>query len=92
MNVLYKKKSSPLTKCSSKNQILSPRKISDNIEQRQMTPKLENRKIGQKSEEEYIDLVSNPLDDIKTLIKKNAKLRSILVKTTTSLNEIVTIH
>lgn len=91
MNILPKKKSSPITKSNSKSRLLSPKgKIYETHENRQMTPKLENKRLVQKSEtEEYADLISNPYDDIKTLIKKNSKLRIILIKTSTSLNGIV---
>jgi hypothetical protein len=81
MNILSKKKSSPLTKCNSKSRLLSPKTKATDIESRQMTPKLENKKLAQRSEpEEFCDLISTPNDDIKSLIKKNAKLRTLLLK------------
>ena len=87
-----KKKHSPINRVNSVNKFLSPKNKNNEYDIKTSTPKLEKRNVSKCESDEFAELNYCPCDDYKTLVKKNSKLRNLLIKAYSSLQDIVIIH
>ena len=85
-----KKKNSP-NRVNSVNKFLSPKNRKNEYD-KLSTPKLEKKNLSKLESDELMELNYSSCDDYKTIVKKNAKLRNLLIKAYSSLQEIVIIN
>ena len=87
-----KKKQSPINRVNSVNKFLSPKNKNSECDIKTSTPKVEKRIMSKYENDELAELSYCACDDYKTIVKKNSKLRNLLIKSYSSFSSISIIY